>query len=270
MGLNVSLRFIQDKFYDYLPMRTFKLTFIFFLIFIPCIAQMQLNSRSSFLSAGYLQVNEDENFGLVFKGPGLNFGMNWEIGNGKEILIFGYELGGGIIFSRNIPSLGLYLKPVDFTYLYRFPASEKKFFLGPSFKLEYNYFLYPELQSGFDYWFTNSALGVNALYDFTIRNSSFRIKLYTSFAGFTSRQENYRDPYFYDIGFKHALRHLNQDMTFSSFRRFCISDFEIFWKPGSDSRLMFGYALKYSGYYQTPEISMFNQSIKLIINKKQQ
>lgn len=183
-------------------MKTFRLSLSFLLIFIPCIAQMHTNNRNSFLAAGYLQINEDANFGLVFNGPRLDFGMNWETGNEKGVILYEYELGLGIIFSNNIPALGFYLKPVDLSYLFRIQAGERAFFIGPAIKLEYNYYLYPELQSGFDYWFTNSALGAHATYNLTIGNSSFFIKLYSSLAGFTSRQENFRDPYFYDIGFK--------------------------------------------------------------------
>lgn len=268
MGRNVSLKCDADKLNNNFLMRTFKLALLLFLIFIPCVAQLHINNRNSFLSAGYLQVNEDANFGLVFKGPALDFGMSWEIGNEHGIIIYEYELGGGIIFSRDIPALGFYLKPFDLAYIFRMPLAETILFVGPSFKMEYNYNLYPELQSGFDYWFTNSAFGVYALCNLTLRNSSFRIKFNSSVAGFTSRQENYRDPYFYDIGFKYAIRHLNQDLTFASFNSFCTSTLELLWKPKADSRLALGYALKYSGYYQSPEISMVTQSFKLIFSKK--
>jgi hypothetical protein len=93
--------------------------------------------------------------------------------------------------------------------------------------------------------------------------------LNSSIAGFTSRQQDYRDPYFYDIGFKYAISHLHKDMTFGSLNSFNTTNLEFYWKPVNESRVTIGYALKYSGYYQPPEIAMVIHSIKLIIGRKQ-
>jgi hypothetical protein len=143
-----------------------------------------------------------------------------------------------------------------------------RLYIGPDLKFEYNYTLYPQLQSGFDYWFTNFSLGLKAHYAFNYQSSAFQIALSSSLAGFTSRQPDYRDPYFFDIGFKFAVRDLHQKLVFGSFEKYNTTDLEILWKPVSKSRLTFGYEFRYAGYYQAPEIKKVSHSIKILFSKK--
>jgi hypothetical protein len=250
------------------PLKKPELILFLLLIFAQVSAQDKAFIRNSFITAGYNQINEGANFGLIFRGPGLNYGMTWSSTNEKRYITYEYELGVGILFSRQIPALGFYLKPFDLAWLIKMPSGEKKLYLGPLLKLEYNYNLYPDLQSGFDYWFTNLSLGIGALYDFNYKKSSFRIKLNSSFAGLLSRQEASRNPYFYDIGFKYAIRHLHQDLYLGSFDDYNATCFEILFKTANDARLTLGYFLKYSGFYNDPGITILNQGVKLIIGKK--
>ncbi|MFZ0283583.1 MAG: hypothetical protein WAL29_18160 [Bacteroidales bacterium] len=250
-------------------MRTLISALFFSLLFSYTSAQENTFSRNSSLTAGFLQIKESANIGLVFKGPAIYYGMDWNIKNDKSLITFGYDLGLGILFSREMPALAFYLKPVDFAYLFKIHAAGNDLHLGPSLKVEYNYSLFPELQSGFDYWFTNMSLGINARYDFNLANYSFQVKVESSLIGLTSRQPFYRDPHFYDLGIKYAIRHLNQDLTFGSFMRFNSGTLEILMKSKPESRLTFGYVLKYSEYSEAPEITMVSHNIKFIIAKRQ-
>lgn len=232
-------------------------------------AQEDKTVRQSILTAGLQQVNEDSNFGLVFKGPSINYGMSWAMPCNYKLFTYEYEAGVSVLFTREIPGLGFYLKPVDISYLFRIPVSGNALFVGPGMKLEYLYNLYPDLQSAFDYWFTNLSFGVNTSFKFDYKESNFGIKVYSSLFGFASRHPEYRDPYFYDIGLNHALRHLNQDLTFGTFNRYNASELEVLWKPSTTSRVSAGYILKYKGHYKSPEYTMVSHSIKLVISKKQ-
>jgi hypothetical protein len=259
---------LTHSFKTILNRKEFKLIIFLLLVFTAGSAQDKTITRNSFFTAGYNQINEGANYGLIFRGPGLNYGMAWNSVSEKRYLTYEYELGLGIMFSRQIPALGFYLKPIDLAYLIKIPLAGEKLYLGPTMKMEYNYDMYPDLQSGFDYWFTNLSFGIGALYYIDFEKISFRIKLNTSVAGFISRQEAYRDPYFYDIGFKYAIQHLHQDLYFGSFDVFNVSGLEILCKPINNSRLTFGYYLQYSGYYNDPQITILNQGVKLIISKK--
>ncbi len=250
-------------------MKTLRLSLLFLMIFEISHAQENPVNRSSFFTAGVLQIKESANFGLVFTGPAVNYGLNREFLKDNRLITYENKFGLGILFSRGIPSLAFYLKPVDLGYLFKVYSGTGNLYIGPSLKLVYDYELYPDLQAGFDYWFTDLSLGLNALYNFSCNNSIFRITVNSSFAGFVSRQPEYRDPYYYDLGFKYAVKHLHQDMEFGSFSRYHSTDLEILWKHKKDSRLALGYVLEYSGYFKAPDFVIINQSIKLVIKKKQ-
>jgi len=249
-------------------MKKILISLVLLIVFLNSSAQENNITRYSFFSTGFSQLKESANFGLVFNGPAFNYGMKWNFRNEKRIITCGYELGVGIPFSKNIPALDFYLKPVDLAYMFRFQGLSNKLYIGPALKLEYNYSLYPQLQSGFDYWFTNFSLGINAQYSFSRQNSAFQIALSSSLAGFISRQPDYRDPYFFDIGFKYAVRDLHQNLIFGSFEKYNTTALEILWKPVSKSRLKFGYEFRYAGYYAAPEFKKVSHSIKILFSKK--
>jgi len=249
-------------------MKTFQISLLLLMIVLNSSAQEKAVSRYSFFSTGFSQLKEAANFGLVFNGPAINYGMTWNLRNEKRMITYGYELGVGIPFSKNIPALDIYLKPINVAYMFRFPGLHSRLYIGPDLKFEYNYTLYPQLQSGFDYWFTNFSLGIKAHYAFTYQNSAFQIAVSSSLAGFISRQPDYRDPYFFDIGFKYAVRDLHKNLVFGSFEKYNTTDLEILWKPVSKSRLTFGYEFRYAGYYQAPEFKKVSHSIKILFSNK--
>jgi hypothetical protein len=248
-----------------------KISIIFILLlvfFLPGSAQENAIPRYSFFATGFSQVKEVANYGLVFNGPAINYGMKWDRRNDKRMITYGYELGVGIPFSKNIPALDIYFKPIEVAYMFRVPGLHSRLYIGPDLKFEYNYTLYPQLQSGFDYWFTNFSLGLKAHYAFNYQSSAFQIAVSSSLAGFISRQPDYRDPYFYDIGFKYAIRDLHQNLVFGSMDKYNTTDLEIMWKPVQESRFTFGYKFSYSGCYHAPEFTKVSHNIKILFNKK--
>jgi len=247
-------------------MKTYLISLTFLLLAFICSAQDNGFGRFTFFSSGFAQVKEGANFGLLFKGPSFNYGMNWASFNKKCAISFGYELGVTTLFSKKIPALGAYLKPVEFAYMFRFPGAGNSLFIGPSAKTEYNFFLYPQLQSGFDYWFTNFSFGINALYDFKYKGSSFRILANSSILGFVSRQPAERGPYFFNIGVKPAIQHLHQDLTFAWHKKYNTATFEFLWKPAQSGRYTIGYVFKYSGFSDTPELKLMSHNLKIILN----
>jgi hypothetical protein len=204
----------------------------------------------------------------VFNGANVKYGHYWAKKENNRILSIENEIGVSIPFSKGVPALDFYLKPAEISYL--FCTSGNSFVAGPLVKFEYNYTLYPQLQSAFDYWFTNFSLGVNTLYNFTVANQLLSARLKFTLCGFTSRQHESRNPYFYDIGFKHAIKHLNSDFEFSTLNKFNTTDFELMWKPKPDSRITWAYCFNYSGYFDAPEIALLSHNVKLTFNKKKQ
>ena len=230
-------------------------------------AQNLCKEKKSFFSSGLVQVKENANYGLVFRGVGLNYGINLNLYNEHKILSYENKIGLKILFSKGIPGLGVNLKPLDCRYLISLPLADNNFFLGPGIKVEYDYYLYPDLQAGFDYWFTNISLGLNALYHFNVKNTAVLLKINSSLTGLVSRQPDYRDPYFYDLGPKHAIGHLHEELKLSSVFSYNTTDLEILVKPGKDSVFRFGYFLNYAAYNNAPDFLLLNYGIKLLIGK---
>jgi hypothetical protein len=230
-------------------------------------AQEKIVVSRSYFSAGLKQIKESANFGLVFNGANINYGHYWASSKNNRILSIHNEIGVSIPFSKGIPALDVYLKPAEISYL--FSSTGKNIFaVGPLVKFEYNYTLYPQLQSAFDYWFTDFSLGINSRYNFTFAGQLLSAHLKFTLCGFTSRQPDYRNPYWYDIGFKHAIKHLNSDLEFSTLNKYNTTDFELAWKPKPASRITWAYCFKYSGYYEAPEILIVSNNIKLTFNPK--
>lgn len=245
------------------------LPLIALLFVMECPAQDQEISSNFYFSTGFKQIKENANFGLVFSGVNVKYGHYWAKKENNRIFSIENEIGVSIPFSKGIPALDIYLKPAEISYLFC-TSGKNTFAVGPLVKFEYNYTLYPQLQSAFDYWFTNISLGVNTLYNFTVAGQSLSARLKFSVCGFTSRQPDYRNPYWYDIGFKHAIKHLNADFEFSTLNKFNTTDFELSWKPKPASRITWAYCFNYSGYFETPEISMVCHNLKLTFNPKNQ
>jgi hypothetical protein len=236
---------------------------------IQLFAQINVEARYHYLSSGLKQIKESANFGLVFSGPALNYGYFWSTAKNKNKVTIENELGLAVLFSHDIPALDFYLKLAEVSYLFNVNATDFNLLIGPMVKFEYNYNLYPDLQSGFDYWFTNFSLGLNSVADFKIANKYFKAKLKTTLLGFTSRQPSYRDPYFYDIGFTYAINHLHSNMGFYTVAGYNQTSIELLWKFKEDSRCTWAYVFNYSGYYGEPKISILSHNVKLIIAKKQ-
>jgi hypothetical protein len=226
-----------------------------------------LQNHMGYWKPGFKQIGESANFGLVFSGPEAIYGHYWEYVQNCRILSVESEIGVCIPFSKSIPALDIYFKPAELSYLFQF-RGKTLFAAGPLLKFEYNYTLYPQLQSAFDYWFTNFSFGIKTMYNFKITGHSLSARLNFSICGFTSRQPLYRNPYFYDIGFKHAVKHLNTDLRFSTLEEYNTSNFELHWKSKTNTRITWAYCLEYSGYFKAPEITIVSHSIKLMFNPK--
>jgi len=241
--------------------------FCTFLILMTVRAQEKTNTSNSYLVAGIKQIKESANFGLVFNGPQFIYGHYWESSKNNRIFSIENEIGVCIPFSKGIPAWDIYFKPAELSYLFR-SSGKNSFAVGPLVKFEYNYTLYPQLQSAFDYWFTNFSLGINSRYNFTVAGQSLSSRLKFTLLGFTSRQPESRNPYFYDIGFKYAVMHPNSDLEFSALNKYNSTNFELSWKPKPGSSVSWSYCFNYSGYFEAPEISIVSHNIKLTFNPK--
>jgi len=243
-------------------------SFILGLILLSAVARPQeIKTHENAISLNFLQIKEQANYGLVFKGPGLGYAYSARWENEKRAMVYEGRFSFSTPITRDIIGASINLVPVRFDYLFK-TGVEAKVCIGPYAIMDYNYELYPDLQSGYSYWFTNFSLGGAVKYSFKMNENQFNLHFHTTLLGLTSRQPVYDDPYFFDLSFGDIVQFVHQDMQFGSWGSYNQSEIEITWQPRSDSRLAYSYAFQYYGYYPEPAITMLNQTIKLIILPK--
>jgi hypothetical protein len=243
-------------------------TIIIVLILSADIANSQMEkSHFHAISLNFLQIKEELNYGMVFHGPGLGYAYAAQWQNDKNRIQYEGRITFSTPLTRGIIAASFNIVPVRMDYLFKL-GSEKAFSIGPYFTMEYNYELYPDLQSGYSYWLTHFSLGGVLNYSFDVKQHQFDLLFHTTLLGFTSRNPVYDDPYFFDLGLGYVLGYLHQDLQFGSLNRYNQSELEIRWQPKSLSRLAFEYTFQYYGYFDEPKLTMLNQSIKLIILPK--
>jgi hypothetical protein len=234
--------------------------------FLPTVMAFPEKMQINIFQVDFIQVHEDLNNGLVFRGFQLNYDHTWIREYEKNLVQFDTKIGLGLMFSHAIPALGGNLVPLRVEYFRK--LKNEKILLGFRVSPEYNYQLYPDLQAGFDYWFTTISAGPSVRYHFTILQCPFTTDLTTSLAGFVSRPPAYRDPYFYDLGFTYAIEHLHSGFQFGSFGLFNRTGFSLEYTPLNNKRVTIAYALEYFGFYKEPGITMLNHGFRLIFKPR--
>jgi hypothetical protein len=266
------LRKNKQKFCISFAMRRNYFSFIHLLFCVSAYAQQVSEGEKHHehaVGAGYIQVKEGLNYGLVFRGAGVLYQGNWFYTIGENRLSYDVKFNFSYFTAREIDGAAIGLQPVHFAYDLDI-GKKKKLFIGAALHIDYNYALYPDLQSGFSFWFTNYSLGAGIDYKFHVKRQVFRIKGFTTIAGFSSRPPVYRNPYFFELSAGNAIKYLHDDLEFGSFNAYNQSNFEIRWQPRELSRLAAAYALDYYGYHDAPRFTMLNQYLKLIIYPRQQ
>jgi hypothetical protein len=243
-------------------------TIIFGLILSASIASSQMNkSHFHAVTLNFLQIKEELNYGMVFRGPGLGYVYSAQWQNDKNFIDYEGRLSLSVPVTREIIAASFNVVPVRLDYLFKI-GTNNNFCIGPFFIMDYNYSIYPDLQSGYSFWFTHYSLGGALNYSFNTQKQHFDFLFHTTLVGITSRNPVNDDPYFFDLSLGYVLRFVHQDFQFGSLNRYNQSEFEIRWQFKTLSRLAFAYTFQYYGYFDEPKLTMLNQSIKFIILPK--
>ena len=242
---------------------------LFLLLCTRIISSQELPStRSTFLSASYLQVKEEANYGLVFRGPAVDFGMRWEIPIRNNTILYEYHLGAGFPLAKGVIGLNMSLKPVDISIVRDIPAGNIIFQAGPALKMQYDVQFYPDLQSGYDFWLTSYNAGIKLRAIIPAMTGMIRLGIWNSLLGLTSRTEPYTDPYFFDLGFWEVMKDIHSNLEFSSLSRFINTTFTAEYLFKKHPRIALAYVLDYSYYADPYKMTFMNQSLRLIVNAK--
>jgi len=239
-----------------------------FFISLCCLFHAQDVSVKSpiFAALNFSQFKESANFGLVYWGPGVEYGMRWERTKADFTKSYDFKLGLALLTAKETLGGNLNLKPFGFTYLRNVSIAHHDFRIGGALKGEYNWQIYSELQRGYDYWLTNYCTGLVIRTAIPIRKSEVDIRFFNNLIGMVSRNQIYNDPYFFDLNFQEVVSDLHQDFRFATLDSFDNSVLEITYLPRPDSKFTMSYILDYNNYYRNPKLETLTQSIRFNFN----
>lgn len=244
------------------------IVFIIGLILLAGLARSQETKlQTHTVALNFLQIKDQMNYGLVFRGPGLGYAYTAQWQNPKRIMAYEGRFTLLAPLARGVVAMAYNVVPVRFDYLFK-TGADGKVCVGPYAILEYNYELYPDLQSGYSFWFTNYSLGCALTGWFKIKKSRIDLSMHVTAFGFTSHQNEIEDPYFFNLSFSDAIRYVHQDFQFGSFNLYNQTELEARWLPRPESRLAYACSFQYYGYADQPALNMLNMILKLIILPK--
>lgn len=225
--------------------------------------------RSMNYNAGFIQIKDQMNYGLVFSGIQQSFSYRkaWKV-NDKSIYYQG-DIGFGIMSgTRNLTGRNFTFKPIDlYSNLYE---QVRGFTLsaGPWVKAEYNYQVYPELQGEYSSYFTNYSLGFYIGAWIETNAGYFRLRWKNSLVGAIARQTTERDPYFYESSASQNIKDVHSNFNSGSFNLFNNSFIEFLFVGVHHPRLGYGYSFEYFSYSNDPQLKSVNHSFSLYFYPK--
>lgn len=243
-------------------------------IFIVCLlfatilnAQTGKSQKEHFLTLKieFFQIKEAANYGLVFNGLNLVVDYDLVIINENTIFQYSPEFGFGANFNNGI-GLSWEFKPIDLYYGFQiFEESNYDFFVGPYASINYQFQLYPELQSGHNYWFSFVDLGPKIIAKVNLLDIPLRVSFSNSIAGLGSRPKvnPQSESHFYSLNFFDWLSDMNSNFEFGSFNLLNHSNLEIEFISILKDGLSIEYEFEYYGYFNNPKLDYISHGINL-------
>lgn len=217
-------------------------------------------------SADFSQIQEALNNEMVFSGPALTINYNYYNVNDNAFIIKS-GIGVGILFNRGIIGVSANLTPIDIFYGFETEIFESvKTYIGPKLHVGYNVQIYPDLQSGLDYWATNINLSPAAMLDIPYDDDIIRVEAAVSVFGLLSRTPQGRNPYFFSLNFFDIMEDLHSDMEAGSLNKFLHTTLSADFPVDGSGSWVLGYGLDYFTYFDEPGINLLNHSVKLRYN----
>lgn len=239
-----------------------KILIAFILLFQCSKIHAQEKHSSYFISGDFYQIKEEDNLGLVFKGPQLSFGLKFEFPIRNNLLVYQNRIGLGPSFSRGMIAAQFNFKPIDLFYGFNISNKEEIFFLGPTLKTEYNVQFYPQLSGGHAFWFTNYHIGVGSIYEFIFNEHKIKVFFSTSLFGVISRPKPDRDPYWMFFYFSDVISQVHQDLKLASLLDFNNTTLQLEYFPYSnENSFSITYNLEFYGTFNKPNVSFLNHSL---------
>ncbi len=222
----------------------------------------QLKTHSISLKTQFFQFNDEFNYGLVFNGLNMVGQYTFEKESFDSYLVYSSKIAFGANFNKGV-GLAWQFTPIDIFYGYQ--IKEMPLYIGPYFAANYQWQLYPELQSGHMFWFTALEVGYEASYTlpYNYKSRKFKLSFANAFAGFASRPEPSTETHFYSLTISDFFSNAHSDLEFGFNNLFNHTRFEIEMLRKPEKRLSLAYEFEYFGYFDTPTVNYLNHSFNL-------
>lgn len=197
----------------------------------------QDEGKGSYLDFGadFFQVKDEKNYGLVFNGGKVDFSYIWRGTVGNSQINYRGDFGFGPSFSKEIAGINIKINPLNLDYSFQLVNKPSaRLFLGPYASMNYQFQLYPELQSGHALWFTFYDLGPRLILETRQWEQDFRISFSTAVVGLVSRPVEMNEEYYYTLNVGDIMQKMHSNFTFGSLDILNHIELEAEWKiPGS-------------------------------------
>lgn len=198
-------------------------------------AQEQKPSSYFDFGAGFFQVKDEKNYGLVFNGGMLNTSYLLRRHSGNHLFNYKVDFGFGPSFAKGIAGINFKLNPVKIDYCFRLAGNSSfSLYLGPYAGINYQFQLYPELQSGHMLWFTFYDLEPRLILKAEPWEQQFRFSFAAALVGLVSRSVEMNEVYYYSLNVFEIIGNMHSHFKAGSLNVMNHIDFETEWKiPGS-------------------------------------
>ncbi|MCP4123168.1 MAG: hypothetical protein GY751_15550 [Bacteroidetes bacterium] len=245
----------------------FQISLLVGLLFVSFVsaAQDSTSSKKHFIYTDpeFFQVKDGFNYGLVFNGINLGAGYTFEKVTSSYTLAYTTGFAFGADFKKGV-GMNWNFRPVDLSMRFKVDQNRRiPVNLGPYVMVDYNWQLYPELQSGHMFWFSSMELGASLGFQVPVKERTLKFGFTNSIAGFGSRPVPGTETHFYTLDFKSFFRNAHSNLTFGSYNLFdhTTGSLDVISQKGK--RFSFGYRIEYFGYYKEPQLSYISHAVSL-------
>ena len=222
------------------------------------------------LGLSYLELKDELNHGLVFRGPDIRLSYGYEIKDSSKYFSYNFGIGGGGKTTKGTWAGTWYLSPINSHYSWNIKSkTNNRFYLGPAFKVQYNIQNYPELHAGPILCLTSYELGFHFSVFIPIKENTIELSIQNSMLSLNSRTPKERDPYFFTTKIGEIFSDIHSNMSIGSFGQYNQTEISAtIYFNGNKRRKSLSYTFNYTGYFDSPTyVQVFHQfSYKWFLN----
>lgn len=231
-----------------------------YVFFSQWLSKSESNHSLNF-SLALSQVKDDFNYGLVYSGINLSAEYQYSSVTKKEY----FEYLSRIYFGANYnKGIGITFGAIPGHLFYGVNVKQdniNSIFVGGFLNANYNWQLYPELQSGHMFWVSSLELGPEIKYILRTGENNVKICLRNSLAGFVSRPSPNTETHFYTLNFYDFVVNANKNLKFGSLNLFNHTMLEVEYNNLSWTSISLNYKFDYFIYNISPGIKFLNHSL---------